>query len=227
MKCQQVSNKLSPYLDDQLSQLDRQMVVSHLARCVDCARSVEGLAQLRRNLQSLGRVTPPQELKTSLRIIASRELARRNSRASVSATFDDWRASVRVWMSGLMRPFAVPVAGGLVSAVMLFAMLLPSFIHPAMRGSDVPTGLYTEASIISTGPILCGHDDIEVEMVIDGQGRLIDYTLPQSVLSNPDLKRQIERDLLLVQFSPATTFGRPISGQVKLSFKRLLIDVKG
>jgi anti-sigma factor RsiW len=228
MKCQHISKMLSPYMDGQLTQEDRQSVTLHLARCAECARVVDSFGQIRGNLNSLPKQIPPPELSTSLRVIASRELSRRNARITLSALLSDWRSSLSVWMSNLMRPFAVPVAGGLVSALMLFAILLPSFIHPAMiDGSDVRTALYTEATVISTGPMVSMHEDVEVELVIDGQGRILDFTLPPSVLKNPSLRREIERDILLTRFSPATTFGLPTSGKVTISFKKLFIDVKG
>ena len=48
-------------------------------------------------------------------------------------------------MGELMRPLAIPTAGGFAAALVLFSMLAPSL---AVRGgsvstADTPTGLYT------------------------------------------------------------------------------------
>jgi hypothetical protein len=227
MKCQQVSKDLSLYLDGQLSENDRQTVTLHLARCSRCSSEREALELIRRSLNALPTLEPPAGLTTALRVIASRELARRSSRKTVPALYADWRDSLRLWMNNLMRPFALPVAGGLISALMIFALLVPNFFGKAVApGADVPTVLYTEANLRSTGP-LNYTDDVEVELVIDEQGRMVDYTLPSSVMQNPELRRKIESDLLLTRFYPATAFGLPTSGKVKLSFKKSFIDVKG
>jgi hypothetical protein len=202
-------------------------MLMHLAQCPTCAQRAEQAYQLRRSLQALPAANPPAHLNTALRVLASRELARRNSRITAGAMLADWHSSARVWMNNLMRPFALPVAGGLLSTLMLFGFLMPSFIHPArIDSNDVPTALYTEASLRSTGPLFY-TDDVEVELTIDEQGRVVDYTLPPSVMRNPTLMRTIEGNLLITRFNPATTFGKPISGKVKLSFRKLDIEVKG
>ncbi len=225
--CRSIENNLSAHVDGELSGLDRQVMLMHLAQCPSCALRSEQVYQLRRSLQALPTVNPPAQLNTALRVLASRELARRNSRVTVAAMLSDWRSSARVWMNNLMRPFALPVAGGLVSTLMLFGILMPSFIHPArIDDNDIPIVFYTEASVRSTGPLFY-TDDVEVELNVDEQGRVVNYTLPPSVMGNPTLRRTIEGNLLITRFNPATTFGQPISGKVKLSFRKLHIEVKG
>ena len=226
-QCRIIGKHLSAYADGQLSPSDRQSVELHFARCPQCAARSQQMQKVCRSLRSLPGVNPPAQLTTVLRVIASREIVRRNSSVSAAALIEDWRSSAHVWMANLMRPFALPVAGGLLSTLMLFAILVPNFAQPAgLSDNDVPTILNTEASIRSTGP-LAYTDDVEVELSIDEQGRVVDYTLPASVMQNPVLRRTIENNLLFTVFNPATTFGRAISGKVKLSFKKSLIEVKG
>jgi hypothetical protein len=226
-QCRIIGKNLSAYADGQLSLSDRQSVALHLARCPQCAARSQQMHKISRSLRSLPAVNAPAQLTTVLRVIASREIVRRNSSVTAAALIADWRSSARVWTANLMRPFALPVAGGLLSTLMLFAILVPNFVPPAvLADNDVPTILNTEASIRSTGP-LAYTDDVEVELSIDEQGRVVDYTLPASVMQNPVLRRTIENNLLFTRFNPATTFGRAISGKVRLSFKKSHIEVKG
>lgn len=225
MKCRDFSKYRSPYFDGQLRDGEREAVQLHLARCPQCAAELEALASVRRSLKALPAIEMPVGLNTALRVIASRELARRNARASFPAMFSEWRGSARLWMSNLMRPFALPVAGGVLSTLLLFGMLVPSFVRPSLVG-DIPTSLYTEASVRYAGP-LSYADDVEVELMVDGEGRVLDFTLPDDVMRNPILKRKIESDLLVTRFNPANFFGLPTVGKVKISFRKSHIDVKG
>jgi hypothetical protein len=65
-----------------------------------------------------------------------------------------------------------------------------------------------------------------VEVVINEEGRVVDYTLP-AVPANSSLRREIENNLLFVRFTPAMSFGQPTTGRLRLSFRRSQIDVKG
>ena len=182
--------------------------------------------QIRRALKALPRPAPPPALNTSLRVIASHQAARRRSSPSVWAA---WNQKFRLWIDTLMRPVAVPAAGGFASAVLLFGMLAPSL---ATRGAtvttaDIPTGLVTEASIKSYLPL--GFDeDLAVEITIDDQGRMVDYSVPNGQIRKcPELRRHIEQRLLFTEFNPATTFGQPTQGKVRLWFRANRIEVKG
>jgi len=177
---------------------------------------------------------PPTELASELRVLASRELARRRTRSSVRAFSSHILGHIQLWAKNLMRPLALPTAGGFVSALLLFGMLAHSImIVPgasfASVGADVPTGLYTEASVRSV--VLLGNTDqeIDVELTIDEQGRIIDYQIPNGkhLSKTSALRRAIESHLLFTQFYPATSFGQPMTGKVRLSFRSSRIDVKG
>jgi len=98
------------------------------------------------------------------------------------------------------------------------------------RGStiDVPTQLYTEASVKSTSPVSFGDDDVVVDLNIDDQGRILDYKIVDGPhIMKTELRRAIEHKLLFTQFTPATTFGLPMAGKIRISFRNSKIDVKG
>jgi hypothetical protein len=73
------------------------------------------------------------------------------------------------------------------------------------------------------------EDDVVVDLLIDGQGRIIDYRVPhgQDWMKNAQVRRSIENALLFAHFTPGTTFGQPASARIRLTFRRSQIEVKG
>jgi hypothetical protein len=68
-------------------------------------------------------------------------------------------------------------------------------------------------------------DSVVLEAVVDANGRVQEYR----VLSSPDgvsgVDQQLKNMLIFTIFRPATSFGRPTTGRVVLSFSH--INVKG
>lgn len=202
----------------------------HLATCPECAEDSAHVAELRSKLRAMPAPAMPAELSTRLRVTASREAARRRTRQTLQATVASWIADFRLWTDNLMRPLALPTAGGFASALVLFSVFSSGIAIPICKAThvDVPTGLYTEASVKNYLPLGMNESDVVVELTIDDQGRVVDYKLP--ALSAPlsqELRRNIENHLLFTQFNPATSFGQPMAGKVRLWFRSSRIDVKG
>lgn len=222
MSCTSVSESLSAHLDGILSEEERQAVLIHVSRCRDCEARLEQLAHVRAALRALPVKAAPVGLVTMLRVAASRERERVLARR---ARFEGLMTGVRLWMDNLMRPMALPVAGGLISAVLLFSMLIPGFaFQPISAANDVPVALITEPTIKASMPF--GFDsDAEVEAIIDDQGRMVDYTITRGP-KTPELRRAIENNLLFTEFTPATMFGLPTFGKINISFQRRTIDIR-
>jgi len=222
MRCSTARRQLSAYLDGVLPQDERRAVTQHVDRCRHCSTRLEQIGQVRSRLKALPEPQAPADLRTALRVTASRERARRFARLV-------WRDKVRLHLDNFMRPLALPFAGGLVSALFLFSMLVPSYPFPERDdGRDVPTILYTEATVKSMAPFGIGTDEVVVDLVIDEQGRVVDYAFPSgSNETNLALSRAVANNLLFTRFTPATTFGQPTSGRIRLSFRHSYIDVKG
>lgn len=181
---------------------------------------------LSRALRSLPRLAPPANLRMQLRVLASREQRR------AAGTGLGFRDRLRLFSENLMRPLALPFAGGVFSTVLLFAMWIgPATPVHASSGFDVPTMLSTEVSIRKSAPMgAYNTDDIVVDVTVDEQGRMIDYMIVSgSALMDETLRRRIGAVLLLTQFNPATTLGTPVSGKMRLSLPAIhsYIDVKG
>jgi len=125
-----------------------------------------------------------------------------------------------------MQPLAIPLAGGLTSSLMLFAMLAPSYPGVARASvDDVPTAFYQEPSVKSIAPFGLSNDEVTVELTLDETGQVIDYYLPDK--ASEELRREVENTLLFARFTPALAFGQPTTGRLRISFRRSHIDVKG
>jgi len=183
---------------------------------------------VRRMLRMLPSRRPSTDLSMRLRVLASQESARRQSHASLRKTLQTWFADFRLFADNLMRPLAIPTAGGFISAMLLFGVLSPNLVtRGAVVSNDVPTVLYTEASVRSFIPLGFHNEDITIEVTIDDEGRIIDYSMPNGRPKNHALNRSIENYLLFTQFTPVRNFGQAVKAKVRLSFKSSRIDVRG
>lgn len=229
MKCQAVDRQVSAYLDGLLSAGERSRIEAHLEGCGPCAHQAQQLAQLRTRLRALPAHTPPPQLATSLQVLASRERARSAARASLAAVVRNWFEHASLVTGNLMRPLALPFAGGLVSAVVLFTMLVPQFPARTVVSDDVPTMLTTEATVKSALSFGLGDDDLVVDVLVDESGRLLDYWAPagQHWASDPQLRRSIEKTLVCTQFTAGTMFGAPTTGRLRITLRRSHVEVKG
>ena len=231
MMCYGIDRKISGYVDGKLSIGERSELQQHLAQCRQCRAYSEQIDRLRSQASRIRPRALPQELATSLRVIGSREASYRRSGASrgfigvMVRRFD-------LWVENLMRPFAIPFAGGLVSAIFLFSMLVPTLtLLRANSGTeDVPTGLSTEASIKDSLPLGDTGDGVVVDLLVDESGRMVSYSIPHgqgSLADNSEIRRAIENKLLVTRFEPATFFGQPTSARLRITFRRSTIDVRG
>lgn len=230
MKCQIVDRGVSAYLDGMLPEQERREVASHLAACPECRLRARQLAQVRSHVRALPTPEAPPRLATDLRVLASREALRRRRHASLHSLVQHWLEGAVLRINNLMRPLALPFAGGLASAVFLFSMLMPNFPVLAIGdGDDVPTMLSTEATLKSSLSFAVLDDDVVVDVLIDESGRVIDYAIPagQSWASDVRLRRSIENTLLCTRFTPATMFGQPATGRTRITLRRSHVEVKG
>jgi hypothetical protein len=142
-----------------------------------------------------------------------------------------WMLRARFWLSEMVRPIAVPMAGGLVSALVLFAVLAPSFApHANPRVADVPTTLSTSALFLGMGPFGFSSDMVvTLDVTVDSAGRLVDYSTVngQAWANDPGVRRSVENALLFTHFSPGTRFGRPALAKMRITLSRSQIDVRG
>src|SRR5438128_1791280 len=153
MKCSHVRTSLSAMNEFRQSELERAAVSQHLIGCNDCERYGREISHVALSLRELKPRQVPIDLTYRLRVLASHERARMIAGTS-------WFSSLRFRLNQILRPLAVPAAGGFFASLMFFAMLAPSFTVHANNTNDVPFGLYTPVSILDPSPFTFHSSDI-------------------------------------------------------------------
>jgi len=159
---------------------------------------------------------------------------RRRRMVSVSAWIDFWTDRARLLMDNMMRPLALPAAGGFTSALFIFGMLVPNlgYLHTAVN--EKPAPIYTEAGLGGMGDFAARsktNDDTLIEVQVNEQGRMVDYDVLQGQMTNDigslllELTEAQKTALRFTTFTPATVFLQPTSG--KIVIRRSQIVVKG
>jgi hypothetical protein len=198
---------------------------------------------LSRSLRSLPQASSPGDLTPRLRDVALRARQRRLTErelAQLSRTQRFWRVTrqvhdrLQLTFDNVMRPLAVPVAGGIFAAVTLFGMWVvpayPGLVDNAPRQTraDIPTPLTTVAKVkpFSTQGTING--DVLLDVTVDDRGRMVDYAIVTAGYAQDAVTRRNLEDLLIrATFVPATAFGRPTRSKVRLWLSSSRIEVKG
>ncbi|MCU0245242.1 MAG: hypothetical protein MUC42_01630 [Bryobacter sp.] len=188
-------------------------------------------------LRSLPRRRAPQDLTMKLRILASRERVRQLERRTFATRWQAMRDRWSLSLENLARPLALPAAGGLLSAFILFSMLVaPTYPLRDLRPQgDIPTVLKSGPSLSSTGILdsINNDSDFFIDVVVNEQGRVVDYSFSDNtaLAKDPALRRNVGNVLFFTEFNPATEWSGgkcwPVSGKLRISLRRGSIDVKG
>ena len=222
MNCGEAKQLFSPYLDGRVSGREMRALDTHMRKCVHCEREYTAMQRTQQLLGSLGKKRAPADLALKLRVAISREVAlQRRSRYE----------GLQVRLENVVNAFMVPATAGLVTAVLVFGLLLGFFALPTQleASSDVPLMLYTgpqlERSAFGTSLGSFGEDSVVVEAYVDANGRVQDYR----ILSEPDdakaVMPQLKNLLIFTTFRPALSMGVPTAGRAVISFSK--ISVKG
>jgi len=223
MKCGDVTELFSPYLDGQVSGVEMHKLSRHLEECPRCTREYAAIQRTQQLLAGLGPKKTPVDLALKLRVAISQQAAEvRRPRYQ----------GLLVRIENAINAFMVPATAGLVSAVLIFGLLLGFFALPGqLRASsgDVPLMLYTapqlEQTMFGTSLGSVGDDSVVIEAYIDANGRVEDYR----ILSQPDdaltMLPEVKKILIFTTFRPALSMGRPTSGRAVISFSK--VSVKG
>ncbi len=213
------------YVDGTMAENERVAFSGHLAHCRECTAHAEELDGVGVALRTLPAPTAPALLAAELQVLASRAHAHNMQSLTWASLFAVWGRRIQLATDNLMRPLAFPFAGGLISALALFAMLSPTlgaYIPMSERVSTEPRGvlgfLNTGAAVADLAPFGISQD-FEVEVSINENGTVVDYSVAGGKLS-PEAMAHIGNMLLFTTFSPATAFGQPTQGKVRISFRR-------
>jgi len=132
MSCDNAQELISLLIDHKVAAGEREKVLAHLESCKECGSQFESMQKIRATLQSMNSVPVPVVLHSRLRVIASHEHARRVRMASGGY----WSDRVRLWFDNLMRPVFMPLAGGVLSAAMIFCVLVPTLSFQPVMATD-------------------------------------------------------------------------------------------
>ena len=230
MDCQRVKLTLSALQDGCVVEAERRELAAHLERCSDCSQHWDQLAMIRAAVRGIPKRPVPNHVSFALRAIASHEAEQRRRYTGLSGQVRKFHEVSSLWAHNLMRPLALPAAGGLASAVFLFSMVMTNFqgIY-RQHSNDVPIAIATIPTV-RTSMLDIANAEITVDVFVDENGRVIDFSFPEGYggFSSSQMRRMLENNLVFTEFNPATTFGQPTAGWVRLKFKgRSQIDVKG
>src|SRR4051794_19167319 len=153
--CDAARRRTLLYQEGHLPADEMALMRHHLSECPECAEESAPVVNIRNKVRSLPPPALPPELRTQLRVSASREAADRRRRHSLQQMWNNWLTDFKLWTDNLMRPLAIPTAGGFASALVLFSVFASGIAIPTCTAThlDVPTGLYTEASVKSYLPL--------------------------------------------------------------------------
>ena len=225
MKCAEYKRLFSPYLDGHVSGAEMFALQNHMKACPGCAREyaeVQRALQLVVALNKAKRKAPP-DLALRLKLAISRESKQARRRRFEGAL---------VRLSNAVNAFMVPATAGVVSAVLIFGLLLGFFALPQQlqaSSSDVPLMLYVgpqlQHSVFGTSLGTVGEDSVVIEAYVDANGRVEDYR----VLSDSDNAKatlpELKNLLIFTTFRPALSMGVPTPSRAVISFSK--INVKG
>lgn len=221
MTCSEAKPQFSTYMDHSMSGKRMHEISEHLDSCRACRSEFTLLSNTQKLVSGLGRRRPPADLALKLRVMISQELAQ-----SRRKPFE----GLRVRFENAFNAFMVPATAGIVSAIIIFGLLI-GVLYPAQisHSADVPTLLYTppELSFSPFGLEMSGlnADSLVVEAYVDANGRVQDYRILSAPEDEKDIVPELNKMLIFTTFRPATAFGKPTSGRAVLSFAK--VNVRG
>lgn len=230
MNCSEAQRRIPGYFDGAIDAGDHVSLCEHLRSCGDCREELEQYRLLMSQLASLEAVAAPADLAVRIRIGALESRSR-------------WCVASRLWartvlaFQNIFEPLAVPATGGILTALVVFALVVESMVIGIPMGrpvpNDQPLNLVQPAELeqLAPFPVTTIMDatyrgdsgGLMVEATLNAQGEVLYY----KILSGPHstaVQQQIDEIMLFSRFRPELNFGRPTSGgHVFLSFDQVRV----
>lgn len=239
LRCGSVRYWLPGYLDGALpdgrggSRL-RARMAQHLDSCASCRAELNSYQALSRIVLGACADEPPDDLAVSIRVA----VARSREAGGLKSLVDRCRHRLELLLDHLVEPLLIPVAGGAIVALIVFAFVFPilggGLYLPLPRATaDLPTSLMQPARLQTlAGFPLPGLDDgasrpdsagLLVEATVNADGQAVSYRVIGDPL-DAGTQRQLDRVVLFSRFRPQLSFGKPTSsGRVVLGFSRIVV----
>jgi hypothetical protein len=226
MNCHEASRHLPGYLDGAIETSAQFYLREHLESCYGCREEAKQYRLMSRALANLEPVAVPAELALRIRIQASKSTP--------------WRVRARILRSrfalvfgNILAPLAVPATGGVLTALVVFVVILQSMLVGVPMGgivaNDRPVTFIQPAQLETLGPLpaptfdMDEAGDLMVDWTVNAQGRAVTYR----IISGPTdsgVTRQIDQVMLLSHFRPRMNDGQPTDGgHVVLSFSAIRV----
>ncbi len=158
----------------------------------------------------------PKSLTSKLIVSASYDRQRRQGAGEFSSPWQCWHTRARLIVHDLMKPLAVPAAGGLLSSHLFFTMLVNTFALQMPAADDIPLGVFTQATVDTLSPFgFTGRED-QPNSSIDKDGTS-GWRSTNNVKLTREEMNHLGRLVLFTKFNPfATADGQPVSGKILL-----------
>ncbi len=155
MKCDEIRNFLPGYLDGALpgsagAALHGE-IGEHLSECHDCREELERYQELFSLMSRLEHVAPPQDLAVRIRVAVSKV----REEAGFASRVRRWSDRAELVLKNILEPLALPVTGGLVAAMLVFAVVIQVLGVTVPLGAvanDLPSNLLQPARVESLAP---------------------------------------------------------------------------
>lgn len=228
MNCRQALRHLPGYLDGAIRSYDHIRVSEHLDSCADCREQLERFRRLAVCLAHVQPISAPPDLATQIRVKASQDRTFRDSARHI------WSRAKMVF-ENILEPLAVPATGGIVTALVVFVLLVQNTLVGVPMGfvpDDLPLNLVQPARVESLAPFavpgLVATDNnpaaaLMIEATLNAQGDVVSYRI-LSGPSDPTVRREVDQILLFSRFRPRLSFGMPTDGgRVMIGFSEVRV----
>jgi hypothetical protein len=216
MTCQSVQSSLweLPLNED---------VLAHLRACGDCELQRRQIRALSAGMRRLPIRRVPEVASMRLQVLASYR-----KQGQIPTAFGQWWLRMRMSFDNLLKPLAVPAAGGVMASLLCFGVIVNTLQYRADWGAgllnDIPVGLFTAVTMDDPSPFSCNGQDVIVQLTVDENGKVTDYTLPRGNAS-PAQMQEIGNLVLYTTFTPATSFGQRVSSKILVDIHH--VNVRG
>ena len=225
LNCKAVRGSLWDYTSGSIDEAIRQDIDAHLDQCNDCVLHRGEVRSLRSGLRHLPAMNVPELLSTRLRVLASRDRSRRLIRRDFASWMGEQKLRAQLFFDNLLRPFAVPAAGGILASCLCFGIVAYNLPVTVDWENDLPVGVSTEVAIDEVSPFSCNGKDVSVQLSVDSGGNVTDYELLPGTSASPEEMQEIGNLVLYSTFSPAVRMGRRVAGKRVFTIKH--ISIKG
>ncbi|HET9399499.1 MAG TPA: hypothetical protein VFO34_00985 [Candidatus Acidoferrales bacterium] len=232
MSCGKYGESLAGYIDatlpEGMAHPDRVELTAHLDECSDCRQELERYRNLQQLMSRVPRVEAPENLATEIRVA----LGKAREEQAGPGFAQRMRDRADLIIDNVLRPVAIPAMGGLVAALMVFALVLPVYSRVAPLNSapdEALPALFEPArlEVLANFPVTLGDSATDPLLLVQAEvgvdGSVIDY----KILSGPtdaSTRRQLDQLLMFSRFRPSRSFGRPVAGgRVVMSFSAVSV----